>query len=267
LLAPSLHGLKRMLHIANTYSVEYNIKFNPDKSKMVIYDKDTTVDVSVMFNDCILRNNDKDVHLGNNTGPGVESNGIREIISDFYRRVNITLARFSKVKPNIKYELLKSYCMCLYGCQLWDYSSPDIELFFTAWRKCIRRVWSLPQRTRCHLLHLICQDKSVEMQLHKRFLNFFSKIILSHNDSVRLMGKMVIGGSRSATSNSVNCLCHKYLNLNKYNDFLHGTQMAELLKSPFVENPPLREIRKGMIKQQKKPLLLHLIQHLHKHLK
>ena len=58
---------------------------------------------------------DKDVHLGNNMGSGVESN--REMISDFYGRVNITVARFfSKVKPNIKYELLKSYSMSLYVC-------------------------------------------------------------------------------------------------------------------------------------------------------
>ena len=40
--------------------------------------------------------------------------------------------------------------------------------------------------------------------------------------TVRLMGKMVLCGSRSATCNSVNFLCHKY-NLNKYNDFLDVT--------------------------------------------
>jgi hypothetical protein len=54
LLAPTLHALKRMLSITNDYSREFNISFNPDKSKLVIYDKDTNLDLSILFNGCII---------------------------------------------------------------------------------------------------------------------------------------------------------------------------------------------------------------------
>jgi hypothetical protein len=169
----------------------------------------------------------KDIHIGNLIGPGVENNGIKEAIGDFYRHVNITLARFSKVAPDVKYQLFKSYCMNIYGCELWDYSHSSIELFFTAWRKCVRRVWSLPPRTHCHLLPMICNDISIESQMHKRFLKFVSNIISSNNNCLRIMGQMVLDGSGSATCNSVNYICHIY-KLNKYRDIVNSkiTQIA-----------------------------------------
>ena len=37
IIAPSLHGLKHMLKLCEVYAVEYHIKYNPLKCKLVCY--------------------------------------------------------------------------------------------------------------------------------------------------------------------------------------------------------------------------------------
>ena len=64
--------------------------------------------------------------------------------------------------------------MSLYGCQLWNFSHIAImEKLFIAWRNCARRIFKLPSRTHRCLVHLICEDSSISVKLHKRFIKFF----------------------------------------------------------------------------------------------
>ena len=126
------------------------------------------------------------------------------------------MAQFGNVFSDTRYELFKTYCMPLYGCQLWDFSKPEVDRFYTAWRKAIRFIWRLPYRSHCKLLPLICGDIPVEVQLHKRFLKFFHKVITSNNDIVNFCGRLALGGSCSRTCNSLNFICAKY-SMNKCN--------------------------------------------------
>ena len=41
-------------------------------------------------------------------------------------------------------QLLLTYCLDLYGSQLWNFSSIDVQSFFVVWRKSMRRLWKLP---------------------------------------------------------------------------------------------------------------------------
>ena len=40
----------------------------------------------------------------------------------------------------IKAKTLSTYCLDLYGLQLWNFSSIDAQSFIVAWRKSIRRL-------------------------------------------------------------------------------------------------------------------------------
>ena len=102
------------------------------------------------------------VHLGNLLGGDRKINDVKHIVNDFHRRVNILLAQFNGMQPDITYELFKTYCMSLYGSLLWDYESTGVELFYTAWRKCVRRIWQLPRTTHCVLLYLIYVMNGIE---------------------------------------------------------------------------------------------------------
>ena len=120
------------------------------------------------------------------------------------------MAQFSTVFPETRYKLFRSYCMAIYGSQLWDLSCRELDTFFTAWRKAIRFVWRIPNTTHRNLLHLICNDLPVEFQIHKRFIKFFHNVLNSSNQLVRTCGLLASNGSRTSACNSFNVMVSKY---------------------------------------------------------
>ena len=103
--------------------------------------------------------------------------------------------------------------MCVYGSQLWNFDSSLCEQFYVTWRKCIRRLLSLPPRTHCNLLNLICDDSPVDIQLHSRFMNFIKSCLNdnSDNECVHICIQHVLHGSKSNVCNSLTLMCSKYM--------------------------------------------------------
>ena len=130
------------------------------------------------------------------------------------------MRQFGKANCDIKYCLFKSYCLSLYGCQLFNFASKYISNLYICWRKCVRRLYQLSPRTHCDLLHLVCQDCTIEGQLHARFLKFFFKAYNSENICVSLCSKIALHGSRSNVCHSLNFICNRY-SLYKFASFLH----------------------------------------------
>jgi hypothetical protein len=131
------------------------------------------------------------------------------------RRFNETMSLFNMVEYSIKYKLIKTFCMPLYGSQLWDISSKKLSHFYVTWRKCIRKSLNLPYTTHCNLLHLICNDFAVETQIHMRTSKFIYSCLNSDNSCVKLCVKLAFGASDSALSSSIDFLCTEY-NITKY---------------------------------------------------
>ena len=211
LLAPTVSAVNRLLGVADAFAKEYDVLFNPDKSKMITFDQSTNQrDIDVLFRGALIESVPHDVHLGNIIGANSLDRSVSRCVDDFTRRANVLLAQFGHASGDVKYQLLKTLCMCLYGCQLWDFSSPIVSRIHTAWRKLVRRVYGLPPRTHCALLHHICQDLPIDAQLHMRFIKFVSSLVDSANSVVKLCVRLTFDGSRSATSHSLNFICHQY---------------------------------------------------------
>lgn len=124
-------------------------------------------------------------------------------VRDLHCRTNVLLSRFSFCTPDVRYKLFKAHCVVAYGCQLWDYQSVHVQKFFTAWRKCVRRVWGIPNTTHCNLLPGICEDRGIEAQLLSRVLNFIRKSVVSCNSLLNCCSQLALRGSFSAVSNTV----------------------------------------------------------------
>ena len=154
-------------------------------------------------------------HLGHIIGNQVSQECIKSITNDFIKRVNVLSAVFKFTFSETKYSLFKVFCMSLYGSVLWNFSSKHVEMFYTTWHKCIRRLLGLPCRTHNNLLHLICNDIPVDGQLHLRFLNFFVNH-KSDNTCVKLCALLCLRGSRSEASNSLDFITTLY-SMDKYN--------------------------------------------------
>ena len=100
---------------------------------------------------------------------------------------------------------LKHFACLMYGCELWDFSSK-----YVAWRKGIRLLWSLPYRTHCNLLPIICDDLPVEYQLHIRFLKSIKSNMSTDNGLVKRCARLFMEGSMSDTRKSLTYICSKY---------------------------------------------------------
>ena len=108
------------------------------------------------------------------------------------------------------YKLFKIYCMPLYGCTLWDFSSKVINKFYVAWRKAIRYILGLPRTTHCVLLHQICSDIPVSEQLYSRFINFIKGLNNSNNQVTNLCVR------NSIVSKNITIVSN-YLSVSRYN--------------------------------------------------
>ena len=97
--------------------------------------------------------------------------------------------------------------MAVYGSQLWDYSTNAPEAFYTAWRKCLRRIDGLPNTTHKIILPVLWDVKPIHVQLHKRFVNKNAK---TENEIIKICHNLKMQGSSSAVSNSASHISFLY---------------------------------------------------------
>ena len=129
LLASTCNTLRCFLSECIFFAQEFDLLFNGDKSKYLIFDQSPgNVNGNIIFDGINLCNVDKDAHLGNVIGKNVNKDRISTAVSDFYCCFNLFYSSFWYVNTTIKYILFKIYCMPVYGSQWWD-----CQLFYIAW--------------------------------------------------------------------------------------------------------------------------------------
>ena len=60
----------------------------------------------------------------------------------------------------------------------------SVKLYYTAWRKVIRKAWCLHFTTHCRFLHTINNSLPIDVQLEKRCLKFLHSCLNSSNEVV-----------------------------------------------------------------------------------
>ena len=100
---------------------------------------------------------------------------------DLYQRSNWVISDFRVCDSETLDRLHMTYCMHMYGCELWDLSSNYIEKFKTAWRKVKRRIWRLKYRAHNAIMHNI--SNNIYFQIDFRILKFIHTS-LNHSNVV-----------------------------------------------------------------------------------
>ena len=94
---------------------------------------------------------DSDKHLGNYISTNITHRNIIDIICDLYQRSNSVISDFRVCDSNALDSLHRTYCMHMYGCELWDLNCNYIKDFKVAWRKIKRRIWRLPSTMQLYI--------------------------------------------------------------------------------------------------------------------
>lgn len=134
---------------------------------------------------------------------------------DFMSRVNMVKCHFNGLPVNKLYSLFETYCMPMYGSQLWDLGDITTNIFYTAWRKAVRFLLNIPYNTHCSLLPLLCSDNDIKCQMFNRFIPFFKSMSNSNNTLVSLCTTLIQHGSMSSVSNSLTHVS-KYYSVSRY---------------------------------------------------
>ena len=237
LLSPTISGLTKLLEICSEFGREYNVSFNPTKSKWLSF-LDADPSELVKLDGRVIEKVNRFTHLGNFVGTDALAHNIQRCISKLFSEVNIIMAEFGHAFSSERYKLFQSYATSFYGAQLWDFSNPEVDKLLTAWRKSVRHIWKLPYRTHNILLSEICDTRPFDVQLHLRFLRFMSKLFVSENTVVRRCCTIIQNGSRSAVGRSLNYLLFKY-NINR-DQFHYDNLPIHCLLQANVSSPELK---------------------------
>ena len=208
LLSPTLYSLRRILDICQVFADEYDVLFNSAKSKFLFFSKavDRPVVCPIYFMGDIIELVSHEKHLGNIIGQNCDKYQIQSSINDFFSKVNMVSSHFKNVQFDVLYKLFKTYCMPLYGSQLWDHSNKYIDKFYVSWRKALRKCLHLPYMTHCDLLPYICDDYQPSVQLYLRIISLCKSLNNSTNIISRLCYSLASNGSGSALGNNISLI-------------------------------------------------------------
>ena len=87
-----------------------------------------------------------------------------------------------------------------FGSELWRLDNTNINEIYTAWRKVVRRIWSIPYNTHSRFLPLLCNCLPIDDQFCQRFLNFIRRCL--SDDSSHLVRAIVLHSLMFARSQS-----------------------------------------------------------------
>jgi len=225
LLAPTDSAMRKMLKICEEYAGNLSVIFNASKSKCVVCQskqriKTTCINSSIQF---AINSSPIDVvnswpHLGHVISSDInDKSDIERCYSKLVAQINCVLCSFVHVDANIKTKLLKSYCLSLYGCELWDLCHVDIEMICKSWWLGLRHTWGLPNDCQTMILQLLSGTLPLYDLIYKRSLSFIKRCLASENDLVSFVShySVLYGGmSSNLGRNVISCSRHYQLPVN-----------------------------------------------------
>ena len=195
LVAPSPTAMRLMLSICDQFALNNDVRFNAMKSKCMIinpkrirhcnlhqYVHNSNMRFQINGNNIEFVEHYK--HLGHIINSAFDdSDDIADKRAAFIGQANNILCYFGKLSSEVKQHLFNSYCMSLFGCELWRLDHDSIDTLSVAWRRAIRRVWSLPPTAHTDLLPLLCNSLPLHDEVCSRSISFISRC-MSHQSSL-----------------------------------------------------------------------------------
>lgn len=248
LIAPSLESLKQMIVICEKYAEEYSIKFNPNKSKLMCFNSNNSCEnISISLCGTRVEVVSSFIYLGNYISMDILDRNINAMINTLYGKTNFIRSDFSMLDSSVIYRLHSTYCMSLYGIELYNYNDSNIAKVYTAWRKIVRLLFNLPRMTHNYIVYNLVDN--IVTKLDKRLARFIHSIFNSDNKLVRTIAEHQLFNSGSTIAENRRYLEHKY---HIYQLDWHGSVECVITK---ITSPVLQDENKLAIIDMVKELI------------
>ena len=189
-----------MLKTCELYGVEYDVQFNPKKTKCMYFtrQKTTTASPPVFLCGKELDWVKSFKYLGNWIMTDLsEEMEINIKMGILFGNVNHLFSVFKHTGFKNLMILFNSYCCHYYGSQAWDLSNKHVERVYTAWNKAVRHLCQVPYNTHTRYLPSLSNTLYVKEQLYLRTGKMISDMIDSKNNSVRMLVSYCIDNKTS----------------------------------------------------------------------
>ena len=103
---------------------------------------------------------------------------VHEAIAQFWRSFNIFRSDFGHIYSSLQCQLFKKYCCSFYGSPIWSVLSKGFSDICIAWRRALRKIWKISNRTHCDLVAELSNSVPLEQKLVQIFMRFHSKALL-----------------------------------------------------------------------------------------
>ena len=115
-----------MISICESYVQDYQITFNPAKSKLIFLNVSSSEISPIYLNDTPVTVVNKDKHLRNTITTDIYDRNILNNVCDFYQGNNSVISDFSICDSETLDKVDSTFCMHMYGYELWNLKSSDI---------------------------------------------------------------------------------------------------------------------------------------------
>ena len=213
LLAPSIGAANDMLQTCESFADEYHLKFNASKSlHLIVSKRQISPDscISLYLNGSAIRKTENALLLGSYIGADSVSLNIKKAANDLIQKTNTVLHRFSYCDSSILFRLFGSYCTSYYGSPLLSLEHRSFSHLEVAWKKCVKRIWRVDQRTRSCYLPFITLQHDLKTQLLCRFTSFVTQCFNSANPIVNICCELAKVSS-SVVAQNIRCLLSKLM--------------------------------------------------------
>ena len=180
---PSIYCMRQMILICEQNAKEYEIMFNPIKSKLLCYYLISNFIPSVKLCGQYIEVVSDEIHLGNHIYNDIYRKNISEFAGDFYRRSNHIISNFNMCDSITLNHLHATYCTSMYGCELLQHNAKYMSQLYVAWRKSIRRVFRLPSQTHNYIVSNL--GGCIIERLDRRLTKYIYNILHSDNNVIK----------------------------------------------------------------------------------
>ena len=160
IIAPTATAMRKLLAICDRYAREYYMSFNAQKSKFMLLMPSRRRTLLACYDRSVFEINNTPIervhsfsHLGHViTSSLCDDDDIAKQRCEFIGQANNCFCYFRKLNSSVQYNLFRTYCSNLYGCELWLLDNHHIEDICIAWRKGLRKIWNVsPAHRREHI--------------------------------------------------------------------------------------------------------------------
>ena len=136
LVAPSVFSLKHIINICEKFAKCHSTVFNPSKTKLLCFNLDPLTEVlPIYINGVQVSIVQHEKHLGNYVSTNISDRNIIANVCNLYERSNLLISDFRVCDCQTIDCLHLTYCMHMYGSELWNLNDNFVDEFRVDWRK------------------------------------------------------------------------------------------------------------------------------------